>query len=418
MRDPLRQNRFGSSFKVTYPDFPGVNLPVRSITINQEIGKHDIVELYYSRISSAIIRGLKTGVPVEILWGNDKMSEKFYGYAVDVSYPTVQKIERGIKVTVIGASYPLKERTSKIWINKTASDIALDIAKRVKLKPFVTPSPIRFTQQSLAGHSYWEKLNELANRIGYGVQVIGTELHFHPIDEMVNLFMTTIPVMSFKNPFLNPMSVYNAPTLDMFEPKIGDYIETNDYSRTGNTVGGVDPISGKVYKSSSSPNTVGKNFRENTKAPLFSSIETSTVIASKDMSKYLSEARAQMARLSIPAKGIGQGDPRIAPWRTIEVRGTGDTSDGFWIIKQVEHFLHIDGRYQVEFTCATDGVGKNKPSAYRPSTAGSVPVRNVKKELVTANKRKPTSTKLSAPTTIVSQNIVGYKVTPRTWKGK
>jgi hypothetical protein len=79
--------------------------------------------------------------------------------------------------------------------------------------------------------------------------------------------------------------------------------------------------------------------------------------------------------------------------------------------------LHIDGRYQVEFTCATDGVGKNKPSAYRPSAAGTVPVRNVKKELVTTNKRKPTSTKLSAPTTIVSQNTVGYKVTPRKWKG-
>jgi hypothetical protein len=417
MRDPLRQNRFGSSFKVTYPDFPGVNLPARSITLNQEMGKHDVLEIYYSRFSSALIRGIKTGVPVEVTWSNDKVTEEFFGYAVDVSYPTVQQIERGIKVTCVGASYPLKERTSKIWVNKTASDIALDIAKKVKLKPFITPSPIRFSQQSLAGHSYWEKLNELATRIGYGVQVIGTELHFHPIDEMVDLFMTTIPIMSFKNPLQSPMSVYNAPTLDFFEPKIGDHIETNEYSRTQNTVRGIDPVTGKVYTSTTSANKVGKNLRKNTKDPLFQSIETSVVVGSKDMSKYLSEARAQLGRLSIPAKGIGQGDPRVAPWRTIEVRGTGETSDGFWIIKQVEHFLHIDGRYQMEFTCATDGIGKNKPTAYRPEVAASVPVRNVKKELVTANKRKPTSTKLSAPTTIVSQSKVGYKVTPRKWKG-
>jgi hypothetical protein len=417
MRDPLRQNRFGSTFKITYPDFPGVNLPARSITINQEMGKHDIVHIYYSRFSAALMKGLKTGVPIQIVWSNDKVSETFHGYAVEVSYPTVQKIERGITVTCVGTSYPLKERASKIWTNKTASDIALDIAKKFKLKPFITPSTIRFTQQSLAGHSYWEKLNELATKIGYGVQVIGTELHFHPIDEMVNLFMTTIPIMSFKNPLQHPMSVYNAPTLDHFEPIVSDYVETNDYSRTKNTVGGVDPVTGKVYSSVTSANKVGKNIRGKTTDPLFSSIETGIVIESKSMADSLSKARSQLGRLFLPAKGIGQGDPRIAPWRTIEVRGSGSITDGFWIVKQVEHYMHIDGRYQVEFSVITDGVGKNKPNAYRPSTASSVPTRNIKKEMVTANKRQPTSTKLSAQTAMVSQSNVGYKVTPRKWKG-
>jgi phage protein D len=418
MRDPQRQNRRGSSFKVVYPDLPAITLPPRSITLIQEMGKHDILEIYYARFSSALETAIKSGVPVEITWKNDKVSGKFLGYAISVSHPTTQKLERGVTIRCVGSSYPLKERASKIWINKTASEIAIEIANKFKLSPKVTPSPVRFTQQSLSGHSYWEKLNELANRIGYGVQVIGGELHFHPIDKMINQFMTTIPIMMFKDPMKSPSSQYSAPTLDYFEPEIGDYNESLNYSRTENTVGGVDPVTGKPHLSKTSSNKVGKNIRKATKAPLFSSIETHTVVASNAMARSLSEARAQMGRLAIPAMGIGQGDPRIAPWATIEVRGTGNVSDGFWIVKKVEHFIHVDGRYQAEFTVLSDGVGQNKPNVFRPSNAGGVPVRNVKNELATAKKKKPTSTKLSGATAMLTQASGGFKVTPRKWKAK
>jgi len=418
MRDPQRQNRRGSSFKVFYPDLPAINIPPRSITLMQEMGKHDIVEIYYARFSSSLEKAIKSGVPVKINWKNDKVSGKFVGYVVSISHLTTQALERGVTIRCIGASYPLKERASKIWTNKTATEIATEIAKKFKLKPVLTPSSIRFTQQSLSGHSYWEKLNELAKRIGYGVQVICTELHFHPIDKMIDQFMTTIPIMMFKDPMKSPSSQYAAPTLDYFEPEISDYNEAIDYARTNNTVGGIDPISGKVYSSKASSNKVGKKIRKVTKDPLFSSIETHTVIASNAMAKSLSDARAQLGRLGISANGIGQGDPRIAPWATIEVRGTGSVSDGFWVVKKVEHFIHVDGRYQAEFTVLSDGVGQNKTSVFRPSTSGGVPVRNVKIELTTANKKKPNSTKLSGATAMITQASGGYKVTPRQWKAK
>lgn len=418
MRDPEYQNRRGNSFKVSYPDFPAINQPARSMTLYQEIGAHDIAEIFYPRFSTALFKGLKTGVPIQVTWRNDKVTEVFYGYTVDVSYTTLQKLDRGVRVMCIGASYPLKERESKIWINKTITEVVQDIAKKHKLKPFITPHPTRFNQISLAGHSYWEKLNELATKIGYGVQVYGTELHFHPIDEMINQFMTSIPVMMFKDPMMHPMSSFNAPTLDIFEPRIGDYIESTDYSRTNNVVSGVDPLTAAPYTQTTSPNKLGKPVRSTTKDPLFNSVETKIVVASNAVAKSLAEGRAQLARLSIPAKGTGQGDPRIAPWRTIEVRGTGDVSDGFWVVKKAEHFIHTDGRYQVEFECLTDGTGANKPNVSRPSNAGAVPLRNVNAELKTTNKTKPTSSKLSAPVAMVSQSKAGYKVTPRRWSGK
>ena len=418
MFDPQKQHRFNNSFKVTYPDFPTVSVPARSVTIIQEMGKHDIVQVRYSRFNTAFYKAIKTGVPVRIIWKNDKVSEEFLGYTTDVSFPTKHQLIREVTITCVGASYPLKQRASKIWKNKTASEIAVEVAKKFKLKPFVTSSSIRFSQQSLSGHSYWEKLNELATKIGYGVQVVGTELHFHPIDKMIDQFMTTIPVMSFKDPFKNPHASYISPTLEYFEPTIGDHIESASFARSTNTVGGVDPITGKTYSVKTSSNKVGKKLRKNTTEPLFSTIETNTVVGSNAMAKSLSEARAQLGRLTIPAKAVGQGDPRISPWRTVEVKGTGDTTDGFWIVQKAEHTVYFDGRYTVDFTCLSDGVGTNKPSSTRPSTSGPVPIRNVKNEMATSNKRKPTSSKLGAAVTLVKQTSAGYNITPRRWSGK
>ena len=418
MRDPQYQNKFSNSFTVSYPDFPSITNVVRSLVIHQEMGKHDIIEIYYSRFSSVFYKAIKTGVPVEISWRNDKVGGKFVGYTTDVSYTTSQQLNRDVKVTCVGASYPLKERKSKIWVNKTAPEIASEIAKTFKLKPIVTPNPTRFTQQSMVGHSYWEKLNELAVKIGYGVQVIGAELHFHPIDKMIDQFMTTIPILSFKDPLQSPESNIDLPTLQFFEPTLGDHIESNPYSRSTNTVGGIDPLTGKPIQAKTSSNKVGKNLRSTTKDPLFSTIETRTVIASDSMAAALSASRAQLGRLSISAKGIGQGDPRIAPWKTIEVKGTGQVTDGFWVVKKAEHVIHNDGRYVVEFFCLSDGTGGNKPNATRPSSAGLAPVRNILNEMTTNNQRKPTSTKLSATTLLVNQNSAGYTVSPRRWKGE
>lgn len=418
MLDPLRQNRFTNSFKINFPDFPGLTKPARSIIITQEMGNHDIVEIYYSTFSSVFFKAIKTGVPVEITWRNDKVSEKFVGYTVDASYITAQQLDRDLKITCVGASYPFKDRTSKIWQNKTATEIATEIAKKFKLKPFVTPSPIRFTQQSLSGQSYWEKLNELAKKIGYGVRVIGTELHFHPIDKMVDQFMTTIPIMSFKDPLQDPESNRDVPTLTYFEPIVGDHIESAEFSRSTNLVSGVDPITGKLVSYQTSSNKVGKNLRIDTKDPLFSTVETNTVVASAAMAKSLSESRAQLGRFTIPANAVGQGDPRISPWRTFEVQGTGVTTDGYWVVQKAQHVLHGDGRYLVEFTCLADGVGPNKASATRPSSAGPVPFRNIANELLTGAQKSPTSTTLSSTTILTNQRKAGYKTNPRRWGGK
>ena len=414
MRDPERQNKYGNSHTVSFPDFPSFTARPQYFTLTQKMGHHDVVELYYSAQSSNMLTSLNTGVAVEVKWSNDVTNGVFIGYVSDIKAPSAFAIERYMKVVCVAASYPLKNRTSKVMRNVTASEFATQMAIDTGLKPIVTKSPVRYEQLSMSGHSTWEKLQEVALRSGYACHVYNAELHFHPIDEMINQFLTTMPVMSFSNSTLDPVSVFSSPTLEYFEPTQGDFIEHSKNTRSIKVLGGVDPYTGKIFSAKASPNSVGKQLRKNTKDALFSSVDTTTVVVGNNNAQNLADAKAHLSRLSMPARGHGQGDPRIFPWATIEVRGTGDNSDGFWIITEATHVVGLDGKYTVEFHCATDGIGSNQPSAVRPSSAGMVPVVDLSRA-ITSGVTQKTSYKLTSASTMVNQSTTGYNVVPRRW---
>lgn len=410
----MYQNRHGSSFTVSYPDFANFKNPVTSFRLYQEMGKQDVVDIHYINFSVSHQQALKTGVPVKIKWRNDKVPGTFFGYVHSVTPNINQSLDRTTVVRCIGSSFGLKEGGNKIWTNKTAPDIVSDIAKKFKLKAVVTKSPVIFSQQSLVGHTYWEKIQELAKRIGYVAQMFGTELHFHPMDIMINKSMSVIPIMSFSSAVAHPYNTMLSQTLDSFKPKVGDYFDGDSYNRKEKIVSGVDPITGKFYSYSGSPNTVGKNLRVTTKDPLFTETIPEAMTGNAEMARVVTEANAQLSRFSIQAEGVGQGDPRITPFATIEVSGTGDTTDGFWIVKKATHYVFWDGRYELEFSCVTDGTGTNQPSEFRPTQAGTVPVRDL---YTTTTTNTPTSTKLTGAVAMVNETNAGFKLTPRRWEG-
>ena len=169
-------------------------------------------------------------------------------------------------------------------------------------------------------------------------------------------------------------------TLDLFVPTIGDHFDTHLNSRNIKTITGIDPVTGKQYSSTSSATKTGKQLRKKTKDPLFSETLPTTNSGNKNASELIAKAKAELSRFSIEAKGNGQGDPRMAPYRTVHVSGTGQNSDGFWVIKKITHFVTFDGRYSVEFTCMTDGTQGNKASSMRPTKAALIPTMDLSDE--------------------------------------
>lgn len=417
MSNPVLQNRYGSKFKVSYPDFPTFDITPQSITITQNIGHQDVVEIVYPRFSSFYMKALRTGVPVQIQLSNDKAKETWVGYVLDAGKNTTSSLNVPVIVRCIGSSLSLKEGGSKIWINKTAPDIVAEIAKQFKLKPVVTPHKMIFSQQSMTGHTYWEKIQELASKIGYVAHMVGTELHFHPLDIMIDKFMTTIPTMSYIEDSMPPNSRVYDQTLDVFKAKFSDYSDMDMSTKRLKNVYGIDPVTAKFYSADSSSNSVGKNLKEDVRNPLFSEMLSTEISGSKEMAQILADAYAQFSRFVHHGHGSGQGDPRIAPHRTLELKGTGEDTDGFWVVKKAIHFITFDGRYTVEFWCHNDGRGKNKISVTRPSEAGSVPVRNIKEELATGGPSAPTSSRISAPASLIRQTDAGFSTTPRRWVG-
>jgi phage protein D len=411
-------NRYGTDFSVTFPDFPGFNSAPHWFRLYQEQGKQDVIEISYPSFSMYFYKTLKTGVPVQVTWTNELSKGEFVGYVYNVSMTTQATVKRNITIRAVGASFVLKEGGSKIWTNKTAPEIVADICKTFKLKAVCTPHTTRFSQQSMVGHTYWEKIQELGQRIGYVAQMIGTELHFHPIDNMINQFSTSIPVLAYVDGDINAGGVYEAQTLDKFKPTVGDIHEHGGHTKKTKVISGIDPITGKTYKATSSPTTVAKTVRASTSDPLFNHIIPTRVTDTPNMAKAMADAFAQLARFNVTAEGAGQGDSRISPYRLIEINGTGDTTDGFWIVNKAVHFVTYDGRYTVEFTCMTDGTDTNKPSAFRPTKAGVVPARNIAHEATTGAVSKPTTSKLNTKQAMIKQTASGFKVTPRRWVGK
>jgi phage protein D len=412
------QSRFSTTFDVSFPNFPSFNFAPRSVRLIQEKGRHDIVEVSYNAFSDFYYNALKTGVPMKITWTNEKSTGEFFGYVYSVTQTTQSSLTRNVIVKGISTGFLLKESTNKIWTNKSASDIVSEIAKKFKLVPKVTPSSVRFSQQSVVGHTYWEKVLELAERIGYVVQIVGTELHFHPMDKMIDQFIKSVPVLSFEEPELNWGATYEGQTLEKFKPTVGDHIEWYGHpSRKTKTVSGIDSVTGKIYTQKSSPKNVGKNLRKNVNEAIFPEFFPTRISENKTMAKEVADALAQLARWSIPAEGSAQGDARIAPYRTVDINGTGSTTDASWVITKATHFITFDGRYTVDFCCVTDGTGGVKPSAFRPEKTSNIGVRNEEFELATGTTSKPTSSKLSTPKPAIKKTESGFAVNPSKWVG-
>ena len=74
------QNRFGTDLKVSFPEFPTINYPLRQFKLIQEAGKHDIAELHFASFSSSFYKALMTGVLVKVEWRTENAYGEFFGY--------------------------------------------------------------------------------------------------------------------------------------------------------------------------------------------------------------------------------------------------------------------------------------------------------------------------------------------------
>jgi len=411
------QPRLGTTYTVSFPDFPSVKMVPHTVEIRQNAKYHDELTLKYLTTSKTLKKGLRSHSPVKVTWTTGlNIKGEFFGYVTDVKETTAGQNSREFEVTATGPSFFLKETDTKVYVNRTISEVVSDIAKKNKLKAVVTPSPARYSVLSQHGKTYWQFLSELAHRAGYVMYVKGTTLYFLKYDTLIDKAMGTIPVLHYDDVLAAPFHAFLERTLDKFRPTTGDWSDDPDMGKkTVKNITGVNPITGKSFSSQEKP-TSKTGLRAKQNKVLFSEQGSRQVVNSPEFAKTVAKAKAEQARFTMPAEFQSQGDPRISPYSVVEISGVDDTNDGHWLVKSVTHVFNKTGHYACKGVLVTDGREENKQTNKRYKRSGSVPVLNLADFGDGDNLSLPKTPQLAVKTTMFNQNDTGYStLNSRKW---
>ena len=416
---PANKFRRGSSFDVRFPTVPTATSQPRAMELRQVQYEHDVVVLTFITSSHFWFDYLKTGTVVQIGYGQATALKSWYGYVSSVTRTTSAASENIMEVHCIGTTFPLKERTTKVFYNKSIPDAVKEIVEEFGFR-FIGEADSRvFDQISIAGHSYWEWIVEQAKRIGYGVMVDGMNFVFRPLDKIINQGVTTVPTISFTQPDIRRDSQIEARTIDMFKVSNGEFVENEGNVRTVKAVAGVDPLTGKAVFESASPATVGDNLREHVNDVLFHEIRGEQVVHDSVSGISAASGAATMSRMNMPAKVVCLGDTRIRPFYPVFISGTGDSTDGFWIPSSVLHVVNKAGEYQIRMNVGVDGTGFNAVTQRRPGPASLVGVVDLKEALAhgeNINSLSKGSVILNIPKPIINEKNQGFNRVGARWQ--
>jgi hypothetical protein len=368
------KNRRSTSYKVKFPSIPSLTTPPTKAYLKQAQGAHDVLSLEFPTVSARWFNTLNTGVPVLFTWKQGGLSKYWYGYVSHVSKEVSPQRQNYLKVVCVASSYVLKERATRVFTNTTVTDAIKTIAKEFNFKSVITDHGRVFEQLTMAGHSYWEWIQEAAKKIGYVAYVDELTLHFRPIDKIIDAGIKACPILSMHHATSRFNNHVFDSTLDYIHILKGEHIESASALKSNKKVAGINPFTGQTFSSKVNPLDVGTNLRSTQSDPLFDEYRYDNVVDSDTAADYSAQASAELGRFNLPADIKGQGDPRLRPYSSFYVDRSGEQTDGFWLVKSITHIFGRTGEYQMEMKALTDGTKSTPPESYRPLTASLVGV--------------------------------------------
>jgi len=414
-----------AKYTVTFSTLPSLSESLPSptgITIIQKQKAHEVAIIEYPVLNAQAMDNLKTGVPVSFTWAKNGHSSTWIGYVSFISSEMHGSPKKRMQIHCVQASFPFKTKKARVFKNKTIPQVAEALAKELGFK-FIGERNSRIFPQLVisGGQSYWEWLQQQADRIGYAMLMDGTTLIFRPIDKLIDHASSDSPVLSYFGNDVPTDTLLEDRTLDYFHVKNGEYIEGSERRNT-KTVSGVDPVTSKILKSSKSPAKVGSNTRAKANDVFFEEHRTSQVVHDATAADAMATGAAHAARFTTPAIVRCQGDARIRPYSPVYIEGISGNLDGYWIPTFVKHHLTINGEYQIEMEVAADGNGANVPTSTRVAKRNLVGVVDLNAALqnggINPAIRATNNTSLVSSKHVLVESGQGYNRTPTKWKAQ
>lgn len=411
----------GTKYKVTFPTMATLhNNQPRRIELLQGSGKHDVVTLEYSQVSPIWFESIKSGLPVTFTWSYGKDEKYWVGYVQGITKTVNPQRSNLMTVTCWGSSFVLKNRVTRSFKNTTIPEAVKKIVTEHGFKFIGDASPYRFPQLLIAGQSYWEWIQEQASVLGYGAYVDGMDFYFKKLDGLVNQSFSSATVLSTNNPSIPIGQTALDRTLQRFSVLNSEHVESSKHLRAVKSVGGVDPFTSQPFTESASPDKVGSHIRSNVSSVFFDQHMPDRVANSRSTAVTLAKGAAEMARFNLPATAQCQGNPRLHPYSSVYISGTGDLTDGYWLITQAHHTFTLHGDHEVDLHIVTDGIGSTRQTPFRKRDASTVGLVDLVYAL--ANKGKVSnaftlnSVKLKSTSPVVKQGNQGFKRSATLWQ--
>lgn len=312
-------------------EFPlSQNAPQRvsSFTLNQEKYAHEIAVVRF-RDWNLQYASISPSQPVRCVLSGATGSREFVGYIHDIK-PDISPGKQFVEMTLIGASYRMKQARQKVYTNKTAAQIIEEIGQSYNFSVFAEPHPRVFEQVSQTGHTDLEIMTRLAKQCGYSLRIENTSIYFQPLTFDYTKDRGTAP--SF---IMREANDPQGSTLYSFKLILGESLQYPDAYKSAAQVGGVDP---RGIKSSVVTNAVRPEVLKQISTPeFFDSFATDIVAPGYNVAYYEAQAIDQRNRFPYRAKIEVLGTPDLKPDQPIYLSGVGKDYSGYWIVLRTSH---------------------------------------------------------------------------------
>ena len=308
--------------------------------------EHELATVYFADWSVPYA-SVSTGTPVTMILSGVRSARTINGYVHHVK-PDISPSKNYVEVTIIGASYTLKQQSQKVWVDATADQVIADIATENNFSYIAVPHPRVYDQISQAGMSDWELMVKLAKQSGYSLKAINTTIIFQPLtqeftDTRQQSAYYTMVGLDGKN-----TGIYS------FQPIIGEAIPYEDAVKAAVAVSGMDRKTA-VSHANTNQNSL-ETTRKKSVPSSFDSYHTGVVAPTFDIAKYESDAADEVNRYAYRGTVVVPGNPNLLPDSPVYLDGLGETYSGFWTVLSTENYVNKEV-YTTTLEIGADSLG-------------------------------------------------------------
>lgn len=271
--------------------------------------------------------------------------KEFNGYVHHIQ-PIYSPGERSVEVTVIGASYVMKNTAQTIYRNVTADQVLKKVARKYGFSYFTEPHGRVFPQIAQAGRTDWQLLVWLAKKVGYTLRAENTSLYFYPLSKDYSENRS-----SAKRFDLNKVETFGGTNAYSFRPLVGENLEFDDDetdTKSALAFSGVDRFA-KLDLQYTKPKNK-KSTRRNNVPEQFDRFAVHTVVSDTEVAVWEAEAAEERQRFGYRGHAEVLGDPELKPDMPIYLGGLGQEYSGYWVILRTEHRIERISLYTSVYT--------------------------------------------------------------------